>query len=110
VDPIEIGSDTRYRLRVVNQGTKAATNIQIQVDFPDGLLPTAVNSSLRNAIRGQQVVFEPINSMSPRDEISIIIEARGQSAGDHRVVVNMRTDGRSSPVSKQETTNVYSDR
>jgi len=110
VDPIEIGSDTSYRVRIVNQGTKAATNVQLDVDFPGGLQPTSVEGSLRHHIRGQQIMFEPINSMSPGDEISIVIHGKGQSAGDHRVIVNMRTDGRTAPVSKQETTRVYSDR
>ena len=109
IDPIEIGGDTKYRVRVVNQGTKAATNIRLQVDFPAGLTPTSVNGSLRHAIRGQQIIFEPINSMNPDDELSFMINGRGQSVGDHRVVVSMQTDGRTSPVSKQESTRVYSD-
>ena len=109
IDPIEIGGDTKYRVRVVNQGTKAATNIRLQVDFPAGLTPTSVNGSLRHAIRGQQIIFEPINSMKPDDELSFMINGRGQSVGDHRVVVSMQTDGRTSPVSKQESTRVYSD-
>ena len=48
--------------------------------------------------------------MTPGDEINFIINATGRGKGDHRVVVNMRTDGRQTPVSKEETTRVYSDR
>ena len=110
VDPIEIGSGTSYKVRVVNQGTKAATNVQLQVDFPPGLTPTSIDGSLRHTIRGQQIAFEPIASMTPGDEINFIINATGRGKGDHRVVVNMRTDGRQTPVSKEETTRVYSDR
>ncbi len=110
VDPIEIGSNTSYKIRVVNQGTKAATNVRLGVTFPRGLQPTAVNGSIRHQINGQQIAFEPINSMSPGDEISFEIESKGQSAGDHRVEVNMQTDGRQTTVTKEETTRVYSDR
>ena len=110
VDPIEIGSDTSYKIRVVNQGTKAATNVQLGATFPRGLQPTGVNGSIRHQISGQQIAFEPINSMSPGDEISFVIQGKGQAAGDHRVVINMKTDGRQTPVSKEETTRVYSDR
>jgi len=110
VDPIEIGADTRYKVRVVNQGTKAATNVQLQVDFPTGLQPTSIDGSLRHQINGQRISFEPINSMSPGDEIDFIIHGRGTAQGDHRVVINMKTDGRQTPVSKEETTRVYSDR
>ena len=36
-DPIEVGGETGYEIRVVNQGTKAATNVQVAVDMPPGL-------------------------------------------------------------------------
>ena len=36
-DPIEVGGETSYEIRVVNQGTKAATNVQVAVTLPPGL-------------------------------------------------------------------------
>ena len=110
VDPIEIGSDTSYRIRIVNQGTKTATNVKLAVDFPNGIQPTGVEGNLRNDIRGQQVLFAPISSMGPGDEISVIVRGQGKAAGDHRVSVNLQTDGRQTEVTKEETTRVYSDR
>lgn len=110
VDPIEIGGDTRYRIRMINQGTQAASNVQIQVDFPPGLQPTSVDGDLRNQIRGQQIIFEPITSLRVGEEMNVTVSAKGRTDGDHRVVVNMKADGRTTPVSKQETTRVYPDR
>ncbi len=110
VDPIEVGSGTAYRVRVVNQGTKTATNVQLQVEFPNGILPTTVDGNVSSEIRGQQVVFAPITSLNPGDEIVLTIRGKGVSPGDHRVIVNLNTDGRETNVSKQETTRVYSDR
>ena len=110
VDPIEIGAETQYRIRLVNQGTQAASNVQLQIDFPNGLEPTAVNGDLRNQIRGQQIVFEPITSLRSGEELKVSVQATGRAQGDHRIVVNMQADGRDTPVSKQETTRVYSDR
>ena len=110
VDPIEIGSETSYRIRVVNQGTKAATNVQLQVDFPNGIIPTTVEGNLPNQIQGQRVAFAPISSLGPGDQLQILVRAKGQTAGDHRVTVNLQADGRQTPVSKEETTRVYADR
>ena len=110
VDPIEIGSDTEYRLRIVNQGTKTATNVQLQVDFPSGIQPTAVEGKINNEIRGQQIAFQPITSLNPGDQIEIMIRGQGITAGDHRISVNLVADGREVNVSKQESTRVYSDR
>ena len=37
VDPIEVGGETTYEVRVVNQGSKAAANVQLAVDLPPEL-------------------------------------------------------------------------
>lgn len=110
IDPIEVGSKTSYRMRVVNQGTKAAGNVQLQVDFPPGLLPDSVDGNLRHQIKGQRVVFEPISSLPPGQEVTMSINATGKSPGDHRVVANIRADGREVAFSKEDTTRVYADR
>ena len=110
IDPIEVGSKTSYRMRVLNQGTKAAGNVQLQVDFPPGLLPESVDGNLRHQIKGQRVIFEPISSLPPGQEVTMSINATGKSPGDHRVVANIRADGREVAFSKEDTTRVYADR
>lgn len=110
VDPIEVGTDTTYRLRILNQGTKVASNVQLQVEFPRGLEPTSVDGDLRHQIQGQQVAFEPISSLPPGQEVQLSIRARGNAPGDHRVIASIRSDGREVEVSKEDTTRVYSDR
>ena len=110
IDPIEIGSATAYKLRIVNQGTKTATNIQLSVEFPRGIQPTAVDGNINSEIRGQQIAFSPITSMNPGDEIELTLRGKGISPGDHKVIVNLITDGREVNVTKQESTRVYSDR
>jgi uncharacterized repeat protein (TIGR01451 family) len=110
VDPIEIGALTQYRIRVVNQGTKTATNVQVQVDFPNGIQPVSVDGNAPNQILGQQVKFDGITSMNPGDELKLAINAKGISPGDHRVVVHLQTDGRETNISKEESTRVYNDR
>ncbi|MEM9409590.1 MAG: hypothetical protein AAGA30_00630, partial [Planctomycetota bacterium] len=109
VDPIEVGSETKYRLRIVNQGTKTASNVQLQVVLPAGIQPVAVEGNITSEIRGQQIAFAPITSLNPGDDIEIFVIGKGTTPGDHRVAVNLITDGREGNVSKQESTRVYSD-
>ena len=110
VDPIEIGSNTSYRIRVINQGTQAASNVRLQVNFPPGITPTSVEGNLPNQIQGQRIQFSPIGSLNPGQQLQLVVHGQGKSAGDHRVAVNLQADGRQTPVSKEETTRVYSDR
>ncbi len=110
VDLIEIGSDTSYKIEMVNQGTIAASEVKLQVDFPAGIQPTDVESNLPNQIQGNRVIFSPIASMNPGEKMSLIINARGIQPGDHRVAAHIQTSGRETPVTKEETTRVYNDR
>ena len=110
LDPIEIGGETSYRVQVVNQGTKVATNVELQMSFTNGIKPSSVDGPLANQIRGQQILFSPIESLKPGARLSFVVSAKGIAAGDHRVVLKMDTDGRTASVSKEESTRVYSDR
>lgn len=110
VDPIEVGSETQYRVKIVNQGTETATNVQIQIDFPAGLRPTRVDGPLTNSIAGQQISFQPIASLKPGDKVELLVTGQGQSEGDHRVTLKLQSAERSSTVSKEESTRVYRDR
>lgn len=110
IDHIEVGSETQYQVRVVNQGTKTATNVRLQLDFSNGIRPKNVEGSLQSQIQGQRVTFAPITSMNPGDEIKVTVVATGTNPGEHKVIASMMTDGRQSQIAKEETTQVYSDR
>ena len=109
-DAIEVGTDTTYRVRVVNQGQIPARNVQIQVQFAPAIKPTSVEGGVRNRIQSQTVVLDPIPSMQPGQEVSFVVTANALQPGEHRTVVSVRSDDRDIAVSKEESTHVYSDR
>jgi uncharacterized repeat protein (TIGR01451 family) len=109
-DPIEIGGETAYRVKVTNQGLQAATNIRLNVEFPSGIQPTAVSGNIPNQIQGQRVAFSAIDRLDPQQETVVTISAKGTLEGDHRVIVSMASDARETQIAKEESTQVYSDR
>ncbi len=109
-DAIEVGTGTTFRVRVVNQGQIPATNVNVQVDFAEGIRPESVEGNIRNQIREQAVVLEPISNLAPGQEVSFVIRANAVAAGEHRTVVSVKSDDRDIAISKEESTHVYSDR
>jgi len=109
-DHIETGTSTEYRLRIINQGTKPASNVRLLAEFDSGIRPDSVSGGLRGQTQGQQIVFEPIPAINPGEEITATILATGVAPGEHRVAVNLQTDGREINITKEESTRVYSDR
>ena len=107
---IEVGTSTTFRVRVANRGQIPAKDVQVQVEFAPAMRPVSVEGGVRNQIRGQSVVLEPIASMQPGQEISFVITANALQPGDHRTIVSVRSGDRDIAVSKEESTHVYSDR
>ncbi|HEX7378096.1 MAG TPA: hypothetical protein VF278_13335 [Pirellulales bacterium] len=108
-DPIEVGGETTYEIRVVNQGSKAATNIELLATFPPQIKPRSAHGPTRDSVSGQEVRFAPLGRLPPKGETTYQIRAQGIAAGDLRVQVQLVTDEMQSPVTKEESTRVYAD-
>jgi len=108
-DPIELGGETTYEIRVVNKGSKAATNVQLMAVLPQGLEAIAAEGPARHAIEGNRVIFEGLARLAPKADTTYRVRVQGRQPGDLRLSVQLRTDEMSAPVIKQESTRVYSD-
>ncbi len=111
-DPIEVNGETTYEIRVVNQGSKAATNVQLVADLPPGMRPLAVEGPegpARPAVNGNQILFETLSKLAPKADATYRIRVQGLQPGDQRIRVQLQTDELQPPVTKEESTRVYSD-
>ncbi|MCP4194340.1 MAG: DUF11 domain-containing protein [Planctomycetaceae bacterium] len=109
VDPIEVGGRTTYEIKVVNQGSKAASNVRIVALVPDGMKPVGAEGPTKEQVQGQKVFFEPMGRLTPQGEAIFRISVEGTEAGDHRFRVQMSSDDMTRPVIKEEGTRIYAD-
>ena len=108
-DPIEVGGQTTYEIRVVNQGSKTATNIQIVAAIPEGMNAVDASGPTRVIREPRRVVFEALPRLAPKSDATFKIHVQGESPGDKRFRVQMTSDNTKQPVIKEESTKVYSD-
>jgi uncharacterized repeat protein (TIGR01451 family) len=109
-DPIEVGTDTTYEVRVANNGTRPATAVELAAGFPPEIKPTTAEGHSRGVVKGQQVTFEPVGRINPGEEIVFRIHAQGAAEGDHVIAVQIRSAEFPTPVTREESTRVYVDR
>ncbi len=109
VDPIEVGGQTTYDIRVVNQGSKVGTNVRLAALIPPGMTPINGEGPTRVSIDGQRVMFEAIPRLAPQADANFKIHVKGNTPGDQRVQVQLITDEVNQPVTKEESTHVYAD-
>ena len=109
-DPVEVGGDNTYEVRVVNNGSRVVTNVKLLAALPQGMTakegvgPTAATTD------GQRVTFEPVARMNPQDELVFKIHAQALAEGDHLIRVQLSCDEFPTAVTKEESTRVYADR
>jgi hypothetical protein len=76
---------------------------------PDGLIARDAAGPTGYAIRGRQVVFEPLPRLAPRADARYRIRAQAALPGDLRLKVQLTGDQIAQPVVKEELTRVYRD-
>ena len=108
-DPIEVGGETTYEIRVLNQGSKAATNVRLVAMLPPAMRPVAAEGPTRHAIEAGRVLFEGLPRLAPKADTTYRVRVQGLQPGDQRISVQLLTDEIRTPVTKEESTRVYSD-
>ncbi len=110
-DPVEVGKETAYEIRVTNTGTKTETNLQISCTLPEQMefkgAQGAANCPFK--VEGREVVFESLPRLAPRADAIYRVRVRCMAAGDMRFQARMKADGLTLPVLREESTRVYGD-
>jgi uncharacterized repeat protein (TIGR01451 family) len=108
-DPIEVNGETGYEIRVVNQGTKAATNVSVTVEIPPGLKVISAEGESGHKLQDGRLIFEPLQQLAPKADSVFKIRAQGLQPGDQRIVVEVNTDDLQHPIRREESTRVFGD-
>ncbi len=110
-DPVQIGEETKYTVEVVNQGSKPAEDVQVQILVPAGLQIVSSEETARsvNLQNGAQIDFQPISSLAPKATKVYRFTLKGVTSGDQRVVVKLSSREFQTPIIKEESTRVFAE-
>ncbi|MDV6033660.1 MAG: DUF11 domain-containing protein [Phycisphaera sp. RhM] len=107
-DPIEIGGDTIYEIRISNTGSRDDTNVKVALQLPQGLQLVEQGDFTP---QGQGIIaFSPRALLKANDEMVYRVKARGVAEGRHLVKAIVTSDQSNVPVTKEESIMVYADR
>lgn len=109
-DPVEVGGLTEYVIRVANEGTKAATGVQVAATLVGDLEPVEASGPGGHRVENLTVAFEPLAKLGAGEEAVYRVRARGLRAGHQRIQVRLVSEDQPNPITKEETTSVYDDR
>jgi uncharacterized repeat protein (TIGR01451 family) len=109
-DPVEVGKNVTYRVRVTNTGTLDATGVEVKVILPPELQPLAEGTGGPSPplIVGRVVTFGKVEAVLPRVSLDYAVVARALKKGDVRVRVEVTSGALDKgPVWEEESTRIY---
>jgi uncharacterized repeat protein (TIGR01451 family) len=106
-DPVEVGKEAIYEIKVTNQGTGACTNVQLVASLAEGTSFVGSTGTTTVKAQGQHLVFEPIQQLSVKGEAVYRVRVRSTVSGDLRFRVQLTCDQVRTPVIKEESTSFY---
>lgn len=108
-DPVALGGETIYEIRLANQGSKEAKGVRVTVTTPPGLRPTQAEGPVRYMTEAGRIAFDPLSDLPPKAEVVFRIQAQALRPGDQRIRVEVTSEELRTPIVKEESTNVFAE-
>lgn len=109
-NPIEVGSQTTYAIRVMNQGALEASDVAVYATLPEQMQFVSARGPTAHKSEGQQVVFEALPTLAPKKNVRYEITVKAVRAGDVRFKVDLTAKQLpAGPVHREESTTIYAD-
>jgi hypothetical protein len=103
-DPIQIGENTLYTIRVINQGFADIHNVKLVATFDDKTAPIRTD---KGTISGRTVTTSVVPTLASKQVLTGTITVKGVKAGDSRNKVVLTCEELNSAVEETESTTVY---
>lgn len=106
-DPIEVGKEVVYEIKVTNQGSAPGTNLKVTCALPEseefvsGTGPTAVQG------QGGTVTMATVPVLAPKAQAVWQVTVKALKPDDARFKVFIRSDQFEKPIQKDEATQLY---
>jgi uncharacterized repeat protein (TIGR01451 family) len=108
-DPIEVGGDTAYEIRITNTGSKTETDIKLVCTIPEKMEFKNSQGPCKCHEEGRVLVFDPLPKLAPRADAIFRVNVKALQPGDVRFKTSITSTNLVEPVIEMEATRIYSD-
>lgn len=106
-DPIEVGHQDTYELRVINQGSTTLTNVKIVCTLEPSQQFVSCVGATNGQAQGNTIVTDPLATLSPKDTAKWQIVVKSIASGDVRFTAELGSDQFQRPIKETEATRQY---
>ncbi len=108
-DPVEVGKETAYEIRISNTGSKAAEKVGLTFELPSGLELIKVQSATEHLSKNGLILFNDLAELAPGKTALYRIHVRGKAEGNQRVRARLTSDSIDQELISEEITKFYAE-
>jgi uncharacterized repeat protein (TIGR01451 family) len=106
-DPVEVGVETGYEVRIRNEGSKAARNVALACEVPEGVQLIGTRGPTDAVVEKGVVVFKNLEQLEPGKTATYLLQVKGRIEGNHRLRARLASDSIQEPLLYEELTKFY---
>lgn len=106
-DPIEIGNEVTYEIKVTNQGTLPIENVRLTCALPESLEFVSGAGDTPVKAENRALAMDALASLAAKAVASWQVKARAARADDARFKVVLHADQFARPINEEESTQLY---
>ena len=106
-DPIEVGKEVTYKIRVTNQGSATGTNLRLGGELAEAQEFVRASGSTPVNVVGRTLRIEPLASLAPQAVAEWELVVKAAQAADARFRAEVSSDQFEQPITEYEATQQY---
>jgi uncharacterized repeat protein (TIGR01451 family) len=106
-DPIEVGREATYEIRVTNQGSAPGTNIRLVCQLPASEEYVSGGGATAIQAQGGVITMETLPHLEPKAVASWRVVVKATQRADARFKLQLSSDQFQRPIDEEESTELY---
>jgi len=106
-DPVRVGEQVIYDVKVTNQGSGPDTNVKVTATLPDGVEFVGAKGATEGTVEGNTITFAAIPTLAPKQSATWKITVKALRPGDVQFKTTASSNEVKAPAEKVEPTKLY---
>ncbi len=106
-DPVEVGKEVVYVIKVTNQGSAVGTHLKVTCSLPESQEFVSSEGPAPARVEGRMIVMDTLPELAPKAQAVWRVTIKALKPDDARFKVFISSDQFQKPVQKDEATQLY---
>lgn len=106
-DPVEVGSETVYEVRIKNEGSAAAKSVGLSCELPAGMKFVSAEAPSEHRAENGTVVFRSLPELAAGQTALFKVKVSAAAPGSLRFRAHLSSDSVAEPLTAEELTKFY---